>query len=47
MARDAVANDIREREAQIARLDAQLGAPRPERPNIERLRNALNQKATL
>jgi len=45
LARDTVADDIREREAQIAKLDVQLRAPRAARPDIDRLRDALHQRA--
>src|SRR5262245_46465170 len=37
---------IREREAQSAKLDVKLRTPRREPPNIERLREALEQRAT-
>ena len=36
---------IREREVQIAKLDVQLRAPRQAPPNIEKLREALHQRA--
>ena len=42
---ETTAPKIREREREIASLDAQLRAPRPEQPNIEKLRDALNQRA--
>jgi hypothetical protein len=37
--------DIRERELEIARLEARLRAPKGEAPNLERLREALEQRA--
>ena len=42
---ETVAPDIRQRETEIARLDAQLRAPRQARPNIDKLREALEQRA--
>ena len=42
---DTVAPKIREREAQIARLDVQLRTRRQQPPNIEKLREALHQRA--
>ncbi len=42
---DTVAPAIKEREADIAKLDVQLRRPRREPPNIERLRAALEQRA--
>ncbi len=42
---DTVAPAIKEREAEIARIDAQLRTPREVRPNIEKLREALEQRA--
>jgi site-specific DNA recombinase len=42
---DTVAPKIRERETQIARLDVQLRTPRQQPPNIEKLREALMQRA--
>jgi site-specific DNA recombinase len=41
----SIVSAIREREQQIARLDVQLRAPRPERVDIEQLRAALEQRA--
>jgi hypothetical protein len=40
-----VAPAIKERDREIAKLDAQLRRPRPERPNIDKLRDALNLRA--
>jgi hypothetical protein len=45
VARDTVVGDIKEREAQIAKLDLQLRTPRQQPPNIEKLRDALHQRA--
>ena len=42
---DTVAPGIRERELEISRLEVRLRTPR-EQPNIERLRDALTQRAT-
>lgn len=42
---ETVAPKIREREAQIAKLDAQLRKPRPAQPNIDALRAALEERA--
>jgi site-specific DNA recombinase len=42
---DTIAPAIKEREAEIAKLDVQLRRPRREPPNIERLRAALEQRA--
>jgi hypothetical protein len=42
---DSIAPAIREREAQIARLEVKLRQPRPVAPNIEKLREALTQLA--
>jgi site-specific DNA recombinase len=42
---DTIAPKIREREKEIATLDARLRRPRPERPNIDHLRAALEQRA--
>ncbi len=42
---DTVAPAIRQREAEIARLDVTLRAPRQAPPNIEKLRAALEQRA--
>jgi site-specific DNA recombinase len=42
---ETLAPKIREREAQLARLDAQLRTPRVQPPNIETLRAALEQRA--
>lgn len=42
---ETLAPEIREREKQIAKLDAQLRTPRPVRPDVEKLRLALNQRA--
>ncbi len=41
---DTVAPKIRERETEIAKLEARLRMPRQAPPNIERLRDALNQR---
>jgi DNA invertase Pin-like site-specific DNA recombinase len=40
-----VASAVREREGEVAKLDAQLRLPRAERPDVERLRAALEQRA--
>jgi hypothetical protein len=42
---DTVAPGIRQREVEIARLEARLRAPRREAPNLEKLREALTQRA--
>jgi hypothetical protein len=42
---ETLAPDIKQREAEIAKLDAHLRTPRPARPDIEKLRSALNQRA--
>ena len=42
---DTVAPAIREREREIAKLDAKLRGPRPGRPNIDKLREALTLRA--
>jgi len=42
---DTVAPSIRERELEIARLEVRLRTPR-QQPNIERLRDALTERAT-
>ena len=42
---ETTAPKIREREHEIAKLDAQLRTPRPVRPEVERLRDALHQRA--
>jgi hypothetical protein len=42
---ETLAPKIRERERQIATLDAQLRQPRPERVDVARLREALHQRA--
>ena len=41
---DTLAPKIREREQQIATLDAQLRRPRPQRVNVDKLRDALAQR---
>jgi hypothetical protein len=38
---ETIAPEIRERQSQMTKLDKQLAAPRQARPNIERLREAL------
>jgi hypothetical protein len=43
---DTVAPKIRERESSIARLDTILRTPRQAPPNIDRLRDALQQRAS-
>ena len=45
VSRDTVAADIRDREAEIARLEVRLRTPRRAAPKIEELREALNQRA--
>jgi hypothetical protein len=45
LARETVVADIREREAQIAKLEVQLRRPRQEPPNMARLKAALEQRA--
>ncbi len=42
---ETVAAAIRERESEIAGLDKRLVAPKRERPDIDRLRDALTQRA--
>jgi site-specific DNA recombinase len=42
---DSVASAIKEREAEIARIEVKLRAPRPTRPDRERLRVALEERA--
>lgn len=42
---DTIAPKVREREARVAALDVKLRTPRPARPNIEKLREALHQRA--
>jgi len=42
---ETTAPKIREREHEIAKLDAQLRTPRPVRPEVERLRDSLHQRA--
>ena len=42
---DTVAPAIKERSAQIAKLDVQLRTPRQAPPNIDKLREALHQRA--
>jgi site-specific DNA recombinase len=44
-ARASIVSAIRERELEIARLEARLRAPKREAPNLERLREALEQRA--
>jgi site-specific DNA recombinase len=43
---DTVAPAIRERELEISRIEVRLRTPRKEAPNIEALRDALNQRAS-
>jgi site-specific DNA recombinase len=45
VATETLAPKIREREHQIAKLDAQLRTPRPVPPDVEKLRLALSQRA--
>lgn len=45
VAQTTVAAKIKEREVQIAKLDAQRRRPRPTPPNIAKLREALTQRA--
>ncbi len=42
---DSVAPGIRQRETEIAHLEVRLRAPRKEAPNLEKLREALEQRA--
>lgn len=42
---DTLAPKVREREQRIATLDAQLRTPQPALPNVDRLRDALHQRA--
>lgn len=42
---EILAADIRQREKDIAKLEAQLRMPRPEQPNIDRLRAAMQQRS--
>ncbi len=42
---DTVAPKIRERQAALAKVEAKLRTPRPEHPNVEMLRAALEQRA--
>jgi hypothetical protein len=42
---ETLAPEIKQREREIAKLEVQLRAPKRERPDIERLRDALNQRA--
>src|SRR5262249_51531179 len=41
----SIVSAIRERELEVARLEARLRAPRKEAPNLEKLREALKQRA--
>lgn len=45
VAADTLAPKIRERELEIAKLEARLRLPRPARLDLERLRDALYQRA--
>jgi len=42
---ETIAPKVRERQAALAKIEQQLRTPRPERPNIDKLRDALHKRA--